>query len=105
MKKIEVIISDEVLDKMKSSVTIQKLSQSDNQFTSVIQRILKGIENGDETVTFELRKKESKMFNTYIANEDLKEKILDLGWIVIKEVWTNCPQSVYDKLQSEYEKG
>ena len=60
MKKIEVIISDEVLDKMKSSVTIQKLSQSDNQFTSVIQRILKGIENGDETVTFELRKKENK---------------------------------------------
>lgn len=46
-----------------------------------------------------------KMFNTYIENEDLKEKILDLGWIVIKEIWTNCPQSVYDKLQSEYEKG
>ena len=43
------------------------------------------------------------MFNTYIENEDLKEKILDLGWIVIKEVWTNCPQSVYDTLQSEYE--
>ena len=43
------------------------------------------------------------MFNTYIANEDLKRKILDLGWIVIKEVWTDCPQWVYDQLQREYE--
>ena len=60
MKKIEVIISDKVLDKMKSLVGIQKLAQSDNQFTVVIQRIIKAIENEEKTVTFELRKKGNK---------------------------------------------
>ena len=56
MNKIEVIISDDVMDKMKSLVGIQKLAQSDNQFTVVIQRIITAIENEEKTVTFELKK-------------------------------------------------
>tara|TARA_S200000501_G_C20675122_1_gene678109 strand:- start:290 stop:475 length:186 start_codon:yes stop_codon:yes gene_type:complete len=60
MKKIEVIISEDAVSRMSTMIIAQRLAQSDSSLTNVIQRILKGIENGDETVTFELRKKESK---------------------------------------------
>ena len=60
MKKIEVIISDDAVSRMNTMIMAQKLAQSDSSLTNVIQRILTGIKNGDETVTFELRKKESK---------------------------------------------
>ena len=60
MKKIEVIISEDAVSRMNTMIIAQRLAQSDSSLTNVIQRILKGIENGDETVTFELRKKESK---------------------------------------------
>jgi len=59
MKKIEILISEDAIDRMNHLIISQKLAQSDNSLTSVIQRILKGIKNGDETVTFELRKKDS----------------------------------------------
>lgn len=60
MKKIEVLISDDATEKMRTLIMTQKLAQSNSQLTDVVQRILTGIKNGDETVTFELRKKESK---------------------------------------------
>tara|TARA_E500000331_G_scaffold335608_1_gene361872 strand:+ start:584 stop:769 length:186 start_codon:yes stop_codon:yes gene_type:complete len=60
MKKIEVIISEDAVSRMSTMIIAQRLAQSDSSLTNVIQRILKGIENGDETVTFELRKKGSK---------------------------------------------
>ena len=34
----------------------QKLAQSDNSFTDVIQRIITAIKNEEKTVTFELKK-------------------------------------------------
>ena len=46
-----------MMDKMKSLVGIQKLAQSDNQFTVVIQRIITAIENEEKTVTFELKRR------------------------------------------------
>ncbi len=60
MKKIEVIISEDAVSRMNTMIMAQKLAQSDSSLTDVVQRILTGIKNGDETVTFELRKKESK---------------------------------------------
>lgn len=57
MKKIEVIISEDAVSRMTTMIIAQKLAQSDSSLTNVIQRILTGIKNGDETVTFELRKK------------------------------------------------
>ena len=60
MKKIEVIISEDAVSRMNTMIMAQKLAQSDSSLTNVIQRILTGIKNGEETVTFELRKKESK---------------------------------------------
>ena len=60
MKKIEVIISEDAVSRMSTMIIAQRLAQSDSSLTNVIQRILTGIKNGDETVTFELRKKENK---------------------------------------------
>ena len=60
MKKIEILISEDAIARMNTIIISQKLAQSDRSLTNVMQRILTGIKNGDETVTFELRKKESK---------------------------------------------
>jgi len=39
--------------------------------------------------------------NTHILDKSLIPAILDLGWIVKNETWTDCPQWVYDKLEAE----
>jgi len=39
--------------------------------------------------------------NTHIDDKDLIPFILDLGWTVKNETWTNCPQRVYDQIKKE----
>jgi len=44
------------------------------------------------------------MFDTYITEHCMKQVLLDNGWIVINRgygSWTNCPQSVYNKMLRE----
>jgi hypothetical protein len=40
--------------------------------------------------------------NTYIDTKELIPEILELGWIVKNDTWTDCPWSVYDQLQADY---
>jgi hypothetical protein len=36
--------------------------------------------------------------NTYIEHKNLIPYLLELGWMIAKDTWTDCPQKVYDKL-------
>lgn len=56
MKKIEVLISDDAIERMRTMIITQKLAQSDNSFTNIIHRIITAIKNEEKTVTFELKK-------------------------------------------------
>ena len=56
MKKIEVLISDDAIEKMRTLIMTQKLAQSDSPLTDVVQRIITAIKNEEKTVTFELKK-------------------------------------------------
>jgi len=40
--------------------------------------------------------------NTYIDTKQLIPEILELGWIVKNDTWTDCPLSVYDQLKAVY---
>ena len=40
--------------------------------------------------------------NTYIEIKELIPEILELGWAVKNDTWTDCPWSVYDQLQADY---
>ena len=40
--------------------------------------------------------------DTYIDTKQLIPEILELGWIVKNDTWTDCPCSVYDQLQADY---
>ena len=40
--------------------------------------------------------------NTYIDTKQLIHKILELGWTVKNDTWTDCPWSVYYQLQADY---
>ena len=35
-------------------------------------------------------------FNTYITDANHIPLLLEEGWIVFKDTWTDCPQNVYD---------
>lgn len=39
--------------------------------------------------------------NTYIENKNLIPTILDLGWMIKNDTWTDCPQWIYDELEKE----
>ena len=36
--------------------------------------------------------------NTYIKHKNLIPYLLELGWMIAKDTWTDCPQKEYDKL-------
>jgi len=36
--------------------------------------------------------------NTHIDNQNLIPILLELGWMVKKETWTDCPADIYQKL-------
>ena len=40
--------------------------------------------------------------NTYIDTKELIPEILDLGWTVKNDTWTDCPWSIYDQLQADH---
>ena len=40
-------------------------------------------------------------FNTYIDDESMKEKLLSYDWIILKDTWTDCPQSIYNKIKND----
>ena len=42
-------------------------------------------------------------FNTYITEQFMIDKLLNHGWIVINNTWTDCPQVVCNKLNQDYE--
>ena len=31
----------------------------------------------------------------------MKQRLLSYEWIVIKDTWTNCPQSIYNKIKND----
>lgn len=43
--------------------------------------------------------------NTYIEDKNLIPYILDFGWIVKNNTWTDCPQRIYEQIASEYKRG
>jgi hypothetical protein len=45
---------------------------------------------------------EATKMNTYIDTKELIPEILELGWIVKNDTWTDCPWSVYDQLRADY---
>jgi len=40
--------------------------------------------------------------NTYIEIKELIPVILDLGWIVKNDTWTDCPYHIYEQLEADY---
>ena len=40
-------------------------------------------------------------FNTYIDDESMKERLLSYGWQILKDTWTDCPQSIYNKIKDD----
>ena len=40
--------------------------------------------------------------NTYIDDADVIPWLLDLGWMIKNDTWTDCPQHVYDRIKEEY---
>lgn len=40
--------------------------------------------------------------NTYIEIKELIPVILNLGWIVKNDTWTDCPYHIYDQLEADY---
>jgi len=40
-------------------------------------------------------------FNTYIDDESMKEKLLSYDWMILKDTWTDCPQSIYNKIKND----
>ena len=48
-----------------------------------------------------MKKTENFQFSTYVENDDMKQRLLSYEWIVIKDTWTNCPQSIYNKIKND----
>lgn len=40
--------------------------------------------------------------NTYIEIKELIPVILDLGWTIKNDTWTNCPYYIYEQLEADY---
>ena len=40
--------------------------------------------------------------HTYLDTKQLIPEILDLGWMVKNDTWTDCPWAIYDQLQADY---
>ena len=40
-------------------------------------------------------------FNTYIDDESMKEKLLSYDWQILKDTWTDCTQSIYNKIKND----
>ena len=45
----------------------------------------------------------SHLINHYIENKNLIPTILDFGWTVQKNTWTNCPLNVQREIQVWYD--
>tara|TARA_R100000655_G_scaffold17737_1_gene37590 strand:- start:795 stop:1013 length:219 start_codon:yes stop_codon:yes gene_type:complete len=45
---------------------------------------------------------ENSQFSTYVESDDMKQRLLSYEWIVIKNTWTNCPQSIYNKIKNDF---
>ena len=41
------------------------------------------------------------MIKHYIENKDNIPAILDHGWIVLKNTWTDCPPSIQEKINND----
>ena len=40
-------------------------------------------------------------FNTFIDDPKMINVLLRYEWIIIKDLWTNCPEKTYNKLKGE----
>ena len=45
------------------------------------------------------------MIKHYIQNKDLIPDLLNYGWIVMKQSWTDCPPSTQERIQENKELG
>ena len=43
------------------------------------------------------------MFNTYIDDKDMIPTLLDYGWIIIHDTWTDCPYPTYKSMKKAYQ--
>ena len=43
------------------------------------------------------------MFNTYIDDKDMIPTLLDYGWIIWKDTWTDCPYPTYKSIKKAYQ--
>mgnify|MGYP003126568053 FL=1 len=43
----------------------------------------------------------SHLINHYIENKELIPAILDYGWIVRKNAWTDCPLKIQKRIEKE----
>ena len=43
----------------------------------------------------------SHLINHYIENKELIPAILDYGWIVRNETWTDCPLKIQKRIEKE----
>tara|TARA_R100000353_G_scaffold65529_1_gene50963 strand:- start:261 stop:464 length:204 start_codon:yes stop_codon:yes gene_type:complete len=43
----------------------------------------------------------SHLINHYIENKELIPAILDYGWIVQKNTWTDCPLKIQKRIEKE----
>jgi len=41
------------------------------------------------------------MLKHYIENKDIIPNLLDHGWIVMKQSWTDCPLSIQKKIEDD----
>ena len=48
------------------------------------------------------RRKPPMPFNTYIDDKDMIPTLLEYGWIILKDTWTDCPYPTYRALHKMY---
>jgi len=41
-------------------------------------------------------------FNTYIDDKDMIPTLLDYGWIITHNTWTDCPYPTYKAIKKAY---
>ena len=51
----------------------------------------------------QLYKEEETMFNTYIDDKDIIPTLLNYGWMIMHDTWTDCPYPTYKSMKKAYQ--
>ena len=49
------------------------------------------------------RRKPPMPFNTYIDDKDMIPTLLEYGWIIWKDTWTDCPYPTYKSIKKAFQ--